>query len=72
MKIIKNRNNNMIIILTLILVSKLTNLANLPSNNNSINLKDSSPNTSCFVKTVRSKCFENLSSRILILSKKGL
>ena len=72
MKIIKNRNNNMIIILTLILVSKLTNLANLPSNNNSINLKDSSPNISCFVKTVRSKCFENFSSRILILSKKGL
>ena len=72
MKIIKFRNNNMIIILTLILVSKLTTLANLPSNNNSINLKDSSPNTSCFVKTIRSKSFENLSSRILILSKKGL
>ena len=62
----------MIIILTLILVSKLTTLANLPSNNNSINLKDSSPNTSCFVKTIRSKRFESLSSRIPILSKKGL
>lgn len=72
MKIIKIRNNNMIIILTLILVSKLTTLANLPSNNNSINLKDSSPNTNCFVKTIRSKSFENLSSRILILSKQGL
>ena len=62
----------MIIILTLILVSKLTTLANLPSNNNSINVNNSSLNTSCLVKTIRSKGFESLSSRILILSKKGL
>ena len=61
----------MIIILTIILVSKFTTLTNLPSNNNCINLKDSSPNTSCFVKTIRSKSFESLSSMIVILCKKG-